>query len=141
MSKTQKNEMISLGNKFKNDDFQKLFTLFYNYQEKPFLSLTDSKDFIGIIFEENKSNQFMAINYISSNYLKEIMKISDDGELLISNDFKNDKNLFLMLSSTIKESLKTNKAFINLDNQLVELEFKHGFKNILDKTSKVRKLK
>ena len=75
MSKTQKNEMISLGNKFKNDDFQKLFTLFYNYQEKPFLSLTDSKDFIGIIFEENKSNQFMAINYISSNYLKEIMKI------------------------------------------------------------------
>lgn len=142
ISKVLRDDMTEIELDFNKDFYSKLFSLYVNHQEKPFFtnSQADEKEFVGIIFEEDKKQQYLCVTYFDQRrgYAEIIMQLTDDNKLSVSEKY-NTKKLITSFSNLLIASYEDNIAYKMIDDNLEPMKQIHSFNNVLDKTNKMKK--
>lgn len=135
-------DMLELTTNLSDDFYKKLFTLYFNHQEKPFFTneQADSKEFVGIIFEEDKKQQYLCITYFNERkgFAEILMQLTEDNKLFVSEEY-NSPTLIRQFQNLLVASYQDDIAYKMVDDNLEPMKQIHSFNNVLDKTKTFKK--
>lgn len=145
--RTIRPDMIQVQKNLPSDFYQKLFTLFFNHQEKDLYinGAQDAKELMTVIFEEDKKNQYLSINYVNKNktydFSEVVVQLKDDNTLYLSEKFSENDTVIKAFMNVLQASYEDDKTYRFENGEFVEMVVKHSFHNVLDKSKIVRKIK
>lgn len=145
--RTIRPEMTQIQKTLPKDFYQKLFTLYFNHQQKDFYinGSQDSKELMTVIFEEDKKNQFLSINYVNTrktyDFSEVVVQLKDDNTLYMSDKFSETDTVIKAFMNVLQASYEDDKTYRFENGEFVEMVVKHRFNNALDKSKIVRKIK
>ncbi len=142
INKVLRSEMTDIQMNLNSDFYSKLFSLYVNHQEKPFFTnaQADSKEFVGIIFEEDKKQQYLCITYFNERhgFAEVLMQLTSNNQLSVSNKY-NEESLVRKFKNILVASYEDGMAYKMIDDDLEEMKQNHSFNNVLDKTKGMKK--
>lgn len=142
INKVLRGEMTDIPMNLSPDFYSKLFSLYVNHQEKPFFtnSQADEKEYVGIMFEEDKQQQYLCVTYFNERrgFAEILMQLTNNNQLSVSNEYNVEK-LVRDFKNVLVASYQDDVAYKMIDGDLEPMKQIHSFNNVLDKTNKMKK--